>query len=136
MIHKFKHLDIKEAPTPYDHSKKLEENKYRVVARLEYASAIESLMYATHCARIDIALLYANCQNSLAAIARAYSEIYNGKSTHKSMRHTYIREVIENEVVNMTYVKTGDNLANPFTKPLSREMVKRTPTRMSLKISQ
>ncbi|GAA0157270.1 transmembrane signal receptor [Lithospermum erythrorhizon] len=55
MIDKFKHLDIKEALTPYDHSNKLEENKGRVVAQLKHASAIGSLMYVTHCIRIDIA---------------------------------------------------------------------------------
>ncbi|GAA0157119.1 hypothetical protein LIER_14452 [Lithospermum erythrorhizon] len=72
---------------------------------------------------------------SQAAKAHAYSEVYNGKSRHISMRHAYVREVIGNGVVTMTYVKIGDNLADPLTKPLSSEMVKSTATRMSLKIS-
>ncbi|GAA0152643.1 hypothetical protein LIER_11072 [Lithospermum erythrorhizon] len=153
MIDKFKYLDIKEALTPYDHSKILEENKGRVVAQLEYASVIESLMYAAYCTRIDIAFaqqadflmdialwpqsmghISLFCDNQ-AAIARAYSEIYNGKSRHISMRHAYVRKMVGNGVVTVTYVKTEDNLADPHTNPLSREMVERTATGMGLKIS-
>ncbi|GAA0157711.1 transmembrane signal receptor [Lithospermum erythrorhizon] len=217
MVDKFEHLDIKEALTPYDHSKILEENKGRVAAQLEYASAIGSLIYAAYCTKIDVAfvvcklsrfttVLEGYCDaswltqnvdskaisgwlftlggdvvswaskkqiviahltmefelisiatagkeaewlrdllmhialwpqpmgpvslfcDSQAAIARAYSEVYNGKSRHISMRYAYIREVIGNGVMTMTYVKIGDYLADPLTKPLSREMVKRTAT--------
>ncbi|KAH9768293.1 Integrase catalytic domain-containing protein [Citrus sinensis] len=53
---------ILEANTPYDSSIKLLENSGRVVAQLEYASAIGSLMYAMHCTRPDIA--FAVCKMS------------------------------------------------------------------------
>ncbi|GAA0150541.1 hypothetical protein LIER_09465 [Lithospermum erythrorhizon] len=49
----------------------------------------------------------------------------------KSMRHAYVREEIGNGVVNMIYVKTGDNLTDPLTKSLSRKMVKGMATRMA-----
>ncbi|KAH9681085.1 hypothetical protein KPL71_026816 [Citrus sinensis] len=53
---------ILEANTPYDSSIKLLENSGRVVAQLEYASVIGSLMYAMHCKRPDIA--FAVCKMS------------------------------------------------------------------------
>ncbi|GLT33023.1 hypothetical protein SLA2020_076460 [Shorea laevis] len=62
MLNKFQHLNIKEAPTPYDPSTKLTLNSDHVVAQLEYASAIGSLMYAMHCTRPDIA--FAVCKLS------------------------------------------------------------------------
>jgi len=61
MLHKFQHLGIKEASTPYDYAFKLTENS-GAVAQLEYASAIGSLMYAMHCTRPDIS--FAVCKLS------------------------------------------------------------------------
>ena len=55
VLDKFKHLKIKEANTPFDSSVKFSESNDRIVAQLEYASAIGSLMYAMHCTRPDIA---------------------------------------------------------------------------------
>ena len=40
MLTKFEHLKFREANTPYDSSCKLIKNSGRVVAQLEYASAI------------------------------------------------------------------------------------------------
>ncbi|GKB04883.1 zinc finger, CCHC-type containing protein [Tanacetum coccineum] len=62
IIDKFKHLNIKKANTPYESSCKLVENNRRVVAQIEYASAICCLMYVTHCTRPDIA--YVICKLS------------------------------------------------------------------------
>ena len=45
VVSKFSHLKIKDANTPFDSSVKLEKDDGRVVAQLEYASAIGSLMY-------------------------------------------------------------------------------------------
>lgn len=62
LLLKFKHLGIKEANTPFDHSIKLKDNSGRAIAQLEYASAIGSIMYAMHCTRPDIA--FAVCRLS------------------------------------------------------------------------
>ena len=53
----FKHLEIKEAYTPFDSDVKLNENSGRAIAQLEYASAIGSMMYAMHCTIPDIAFV-------------------------------------------------------------------------------
>ena len=55
MHDKFSLIKIKEANTPFDSSIKLEKNNGRAMAQLEYASALESLIYAAHCTRVNIA---------------------------------------------------------------------------------
>ena len=45
VVSKFSHLMIKDGNTPFDSSVKLEKNDGKVVAQLEYASAIGSLVY-------------------------------------------------------------------------------------------
>ncbi|XP_072054922.1 secreted RxLR effector protein 161-like [Arachis hypogaea] len=62
VLETFDHLTIKESNTLYDPNLKLEGNMGRLIAQLEYASAIESLMYAMHCTRLDIA--FAVCKLS------------------------------------------------------------------------
>nr|GEV66141.1 valine--tRNA ligase, mitochondrial 1-like [Tanacetum cinerariifolium] len=62
IIDKFQHLNIEEANTSYESSCKPVENDGRVVAQIEYASAIGCLMYVAHCTRPDIA--YAVCKLS------------------------------------------------------------------------
>jgi len=57
MFDKFKHLNIKEANAPFDSSMKLNDYCNKMVAQLEYASAIGSLMCAMHCTRPDIAFV-------------------------------------------------------------------------------
>jgi hypothetical protein len=52
---KYKHLNVKEVNPPFDSNYKLVENTGRVIAQLEYASAIGSMMYAMHCTRLDVA---------------------------------------------------------------------------------
>lgn len=254
VIHKFNHLKIKEANTPYDSSIKLLENSGRAVAQLEYASAIGSLMYAMHCTRPDIAFAvgkmsrYTNNPSvdhwkaigrifgylkktkelglfyyefpavlegysdaswitsasdnkstsgwiftlaggavswaskkqtcithstmesefialaaagkeaewlrnllldiklwpkpmpslslycdSEATLSRAYNKVYNGKSRHISLRHEYVKQLITYGVINIIYVRTNKNLADPLTKGLSRDLVKDTSSGMGLK---
>ena len=72
--------------------------------------------------------------DSQATLARAYSEIYNGKSRHISLRHDYVRKLIKSGIISLTFVKTSENLADPFTKPLTREVVRSTSKWMGLKL--
>ncbi|KAG8657242.1 hypothetical protein MANES_03G053716v8 [Manihot esculenta] len=62
VLNKFKHLNIKDANTLYDVSCKVTTNISRIIAQLEYASAIGSLMYAMYYTRPDIA--FAVCKLS------------------------------------------------------------------------
>ena len=72
--------------------------------------------------------------DSQAILARAYSNIYNGKSRHISLRHDYMRKLIKDGIISLTFVKSNRNLAGPFTKPLIRDLVKMTSNLIGLKL--
>ena len=73
-----------------------------------------------------------HCDNQ-SAILRALSCMYNGKSRHIRRRHKTIRQLLTNGIISIDYVKSVDNLADPFTKGLSREKVVRSSRGMGLK---
>ncbi|GJU64483.1 zinc finger, CCHC-type containing protein [Tanacetum coccineum] len=63
------------------------------------------------------------CYNSAATLAKAYSQMYNGKSRHLGVRHSMIRELIMNGVVSVEFVRSQQNLADHLTKGLARDLV-------------
>ena len=71
--------------------------------------------------------------DSIAAQARAKSNIYNGKSRHIRRRHNTIKQLLSNGVISIQYIKSNANLADPLTKGLPREQVKFTSRGMGLK---
>lgn len=72
------------------------------------------------------------CDNE-ATLSRTYNKIYNGKSRHISLRHEYVRQLITDGVINIIYVRSNSNLADPLTKGLSRDLVRSTSSGMGLK---
>jgi hypothetical protein len=70
--------------------------------------------------------------DSQSMLSRAYSQIYNGKSRHIGLRHSYVRNLITDGVITIDYVKSNQNLADPLTKGLARELVWRTSKGMGL----
>ncbi|GJU01891.1 hypothetical protein Tco_1112229 [Tanacetum coccineum] len=61
--------------------------------------------------------------DSVATLAKAYSQMYNGKSRHLGVRHSMIRELITNRVVSLEFVRSQQNLADHLTKGLARDLV-------------
>ena len=72
--------------------------------------------------------------DSQATLAQAYNDIYKWKSRHISLRHDYVRKLIKDGIISLTFVKSSENLADPFTKPLARDLVKRTSNLIGLKL--
>lgn len=72
--------------------------------------------------------------DSEATLSRAYNKVYNGKSRHISLRHEYVKQLITDGVINVVYVRSNKNLADPLTKGLSRDLVKDTSNGMGLKL--
>jgi len=60
VLNKFNHLNIKEANTLYDVFFKLIENIDRLIAQIEYANVIDSLIYAMQYTIHDIAFTSSN----------------------------------------------------------------------------
>jgi len=72
--------------------------------------------------------------NNEATMSRAYNNVYNGKWRHISIQHGYVWELIANRIIIIAYVKSVNNLADPLIKGLSRDMVRKTTSRMGLKV--
>ena len=70
---------------------------------------------------------------SEATLGRAYSKMYNNKSRHIGLKHDYIRQLIESGTISIVYVRSNNNLADPLTKAVSRDMVGVTFIGMALK---
>ncbi|GJX95950.1 zinc finger, CCHC-type containing protein [Tanacetum coccineum] len=50
--------------------------------------------------------------DSVATLAKAYNQMYNGKSRHLGVRHSMIRELIMNGVISIEFVRSQQNLAD------------------------
>ncbi|GKB38650.1 zinc finger, CCHC-type containing protein [Tanacetum coccineum] len=61
--------------------------------------------------------------DSAATLAKAYSQMYNGKSRHLGVRHSMIRELITNGVISVEFVRSQQNLADHLTKGLARDLL-------------
>ena len=71
--------------------------------------------------------------DSKSAIGRAQNVMYNGKSRHIRRRHNTVRQLLSRGVITIDYVKSKDNLADPLTKSLNRELVLSSSRGMGLK---
>ena len=61
--------------------------------------------------------------DSEATLSKVYNAVYNGKSRHVGLRHNYVRQLLESGTIKVVFVKSSRNLADPFTKPLTRDLV-------------
>nr|GEY58010.1 zinc finger, CCHC-type [Tanacetum cinerariifolium] len=53
--------------------------------------------------------------DSAATLAKAYSQMYNGKSRHLGVRQCMIRELIMNGVISIEFVRSQQNLTDHLT---------------------
>ncbi|GJU55788.1 zinc finger, CCHC-type containing protein [Tanacetum coccineum] len=82
-----------------------------------------------------VALVAAGKEAKCAAtLAKAYSQMYNGKSRHLGVRHSMIHELITNEVISIEFVMSQQNLADHLTKGLARDLVIKSTEGMGLKM--
>ena len=68
--------------------------------------------------------------DSQAAIRRAGSIMYNGKSHHIRRRHNSVRQLLSSGIITIDYMKSKDNVSDPLTKVVNREGVEKSSTRM------
>nr|GEZ61749.1 zinc finger, CCHC-type [Tanacetum cinerariifolium] len=71
--------------------------------------------------------------DSVATLAKAYSQMYNGKSRHLGVRHSMIRELITNRVVSIEFVRSLQNLVDYLKKEVARDLVIKSAEGMGLK---
>ncbi|GJW67262.1 zinc finger, CCHC-type containing protein [Tanacetum coccineum] len=71
--------------------------------------------------------------DSAATLAKAYIQMYNGKSRHLGVRHNMIRELIMNGVISIEFVRSQQNLTDHLTKGLAKDLVIKSAEGMGLK---
>ena len=59
------------------------------------------------------------CDNT-AAKAVAENPVAAKSLKHVARRHFFVRELVQNGKLNVTYISTDDNVADIFTKPLDK----------------
>ena len=96
------------------------------------AEWLRNLVYEIPLWPKPIAPISIMCDNA-PALAKAYSQVYNGKSRHLGVRHSAIRELIVNGVISVQFVKSQQNLADHLTKGLTRDLVHKSVIGMGLK---
>ena len=96
------------------------------------AEWLRDLLYEIPIWPKPVALISIYC-DSETTLSRAYSHVYNGKSRHIRLRHSYVRDLISNGVITIDYVRSSQNFADPITKALPRDVVNKTSRGMGLK---
>ncbi|GKE57108.1 retrovirus-related pol polyprotein from transposon TNT 1-94 [Tanacetum coccineum] len=99
-----------------------------------YRSMVGSLMYLT-CSKSDLVFVVCMCaryqerptEKHLAAVKQ------HSRSKNIDVRYYFIKEHMENGVVELYFVKTEYQLANIFTKALARERFEFLPSRLRMK---
>nr|GEZ46080.1 zinc finger, CCHC-type [Tanacetum cinerariifolium] len=76
--------------------------------------------------------IFIHC-DSAATLAKAYSQIYNGKSRHLGVRHSMIGGLIMNGVISIEFVRSQHNLTDHLTNGLARDFVIKSVIGMGLK---
>ena len=74
---------------------------------------------STHC----------DCQ---ATIARANNKVYNEKQRYICICHNSVKQLLNDRIISLIYVRSEMNLADPLTEPLSRKLVSDTSKGMGL----
>ena len=59
--------------------------------------------------------------------------MYNGKSRHILHGHNTIRQLLSSGVISLDYVKSKDNIVDPLTRLLNKELVEKSSNGMGLK---
>ncbi|GJY31171.1 zinc finger, CCHC-type containing protein [Tanacetum coccineum] len=71
--------------------------------------------------------------DSAATLAKAYCQIYIGKSRHLGVRSSMVRELITNGVISVNFVRSQQNLADHLRKGLAQDLVHKLAIGMGLK---
>lgn len=71
--------------------------------------------------------------DSQAAIGVAKNSVYNGKRRHIRIRHAAVKQLLDNGVIALDFVRSERNLADPLTKSLNGRQVVESSVGMGVK---
>ena len=96
-------------------------------AEAEYIAATSAAREAVWLRRILIDLQHKQetpttmfCDN-MSTIAMTKNPVFHSRSKHIEIRHHYIRELVDKKEIELQFCKTGEQLADIFTKPISTD---------------
>ena len=69
--------------------------------------------------KIDLGALEIRCDNT-SAINVSKNLVHHSRTKHIDVRHHFLRDHVEKGNIQLTYVRTEDQIADIFTKPLGR----------------
>nr|GEU80219.1 Pol polyprotein [Tanacetum cinerariifolium] len=125
------------ARTPIDTNLHLSKNRGVGVAQLEYSKIIGMLMYLMTSTRTDLAYVVSGLKfialDKCKEEAEWLHQFVEDIPRHIRRRHNWIRKLLSTGVISIDYVASKDNIADPFTKGLSRELVSKSSKGMGLK---
>ena len=61
--------------------------------------------------------------DSTATIGRVKNHYYNGKSRPIRRKHSIVQSYLSNGIIAVDYIKSNENLVDPFTKALAKDRV-------------
>ena len=88
----------------------------------EEANWLRDLLYEIPLWEKPISPILIHC-DSTATIGRVKNRYYNNKSRPIRRKHSTVRSFLNSGIITMNYIKSNDNLANPFTKALAKDRV-------------
>lgn len=97
------------------------------------AEWLRDLLLEVPLAKDNVSKVLIHC-DSQATLARAFNKMYNGKCRHIGLRHSFVRKLIKDEIISLTYIQTGYNLDDLFTNSLAKDLVKTTSRSIGLKL--
>nr|GEV11630.1 retrotransposon protein, putative, unclassified [Tanacetum cinerariifolium] len=121
--------------TPMVERSKLDEDLFEIpVDQTQYRSMIRSLMYLTT-SRPNLVFAVCMCARYQSQPTKKHLEAVkqHSQSKHINIRHYFIREQVENGVVELYFVRTEYQLADIFTKELPRERFEFILPRLGMK---
>ena len=88
----------------------------------EEANWLRDLLYEIPLWEKLIPSILIHC-DSTATIVRVKNRYYNGKSRPIRRKHSTMRSYLNGDIITVDYIKSNDNLADPFTKALAKDRV-------------
>ncbi|GKC23178.1 hypothetical protein Tco_1025328 [Tanacetum coccineum] len=116
-----------------DQSKLDEDPLGILVYQIRFERMVGSLMYLT-ASRPDLVFDVCMCaSDNKSAIALCCNNVHHSRSKHIDIRHHFIREQVENSVVELYFMTTNYQLADIFTKALLKERFEFLLPRLGMK---
>ena len=103
-----------------------------LVLASEEANWLRDMLYEIPLWKKPIPPILIHC-NSTTTIGRVKNRYYNDKSRPIRRKHSTVRSCLSSGIIAVDYIKSSENLVDPFTKALAKDKAWNTSRGMRLK---